>query len=90
MIRGILSKVILTVLLIGLTVLSQSPDAFAQHGKGNFDGRHAGSLYRYHGGRFYRPVFFGLFEILVSAPPAGAVVKVLPAGRKTFIAEGAT
>jgi len=46
--------------------------------------------YRYHDGRFYRPVFFGLFEILVNVPPVGAIVTVLPAGHKIVIVGGAT
>jgi len=46
--------------------------------------------YRYHDGRFYRPVFFGLFEILVDIPPVGAIVTVLPVGHRTVVVSGAT
>jgi len=41
--------------------------------------------YRYHEGRFYRPVFFGLFEILVNVTPVGAIVTVLPFGYRTIV-----
>ncbi|MFA5090006.1 MAG: DUF6515 family protein [Candidatus Omnitrophota bacterium] len=46
--------------------------------------------YRYRDGRFYRPVFFGLFEILVDVPPIGAIVTVLPLGYRTIVIGGAT
>jgi hypothetical protein len=46
--------------------------------------------YRYRDGRFYRPIFFGLFEILVDAPPVGAIVTVLPLGYRAIVIGGTT
>ncbi|MFH1245481.1 MAG: DUF6515 family protein [Candidatus Omnitrophota bacterium] len=72
-----------------------TPDAFARPGIGRPHGgrenivfRHEG--YRYHNGRFYRPAWFGLFEIAVNIPPIGTIITVLPSSHKTIIARGVT
>lgn len=44
--------------------------------------------YNYHGGRFYRPSWFG-FEFMLSSPPFGAVVMSLPIGHHAVIIGGA-
>jgi len=81
---------------LSLILISQSTDAFARPGMGGPDGPHRGpedismghERYRYHDGRFYRPIFFGLFEILVDVPPVGAIVTVLPVGHKVMVTDG--
>jgi hypothetical protein len=96
-------KEALSVLLLVSVIFMQSTNAFAQPGPGGpHEGRPGiahrgpedimvGSVhYRYHDGRFYRPVFFGLFEILINVPPAGAIVTVLPPGYKTIVVGGVT
>jgi hypothetical protein len=87
---------ILMILCISLILSLQSTGAFAYSGAGGPDGPHRGpenitmghGHYRYHDSRFYRPIFFGLFEILVDIPPVGAVVTVLPIGHKVIVTEG--
>ncbi|MFA5144463.1 MAG: DUF6515 family protein [Candidatus Omnitrophota bacterium] len=83
-------------LCFSLILFTQSTNAFARPGTGGPDGPRRGpenielrqERYRYHDGRFYRPIFFGLFEILVDVPPVGAIVTVLPAGYRTIIIGG--
>ncbi len=45
--------------------------------------------YNYHDGRFFWPGWFG-FEIVLSRPPIGAIVSILPFGHRTVVARGAT
>lgn len=53
------------------------------HGPGYGYGDHP--RYRYHDGRFYRPTWFGLFEIAIDIPPIGAIITVLPPRHRTII-----
>jgi len=96
----------LAVLCFSLLLFTQSTNAFARPGMAGPDGPRGGGpeysrggpeeifvgheRYRYHDGRFYRPVFFGLFEILVNLPPIGTIVTVLPVGYRTIIIGGVT
>jgi len=96
--KTILSKKFWMILGFSLIVMAQSVNAFARPGMGGPEGGpgrepHRGpedifvgqDRYRYHDGRFYRPVFFGLFEVIVNVPPVGAIVTVLPVGYKTIV-----
>ena len=90
----------LVVLCFSLFLFMQSTNAFARPGMAGPDGPRGGGpeyprrgpeeifvgheRYRYHDGRFYRPIFFGLFEILVDTPPIGAIVMILPFGYRTI------
>lgn len=93
-----ISRRFLLVFCLSLILISQSTNSFARPGMGGPDGPHRGQgeitmgheRYRYHDGRFYRPIFFGLFEILVDVPPVGAIVTVLPVGHKVIVTEGVT
>ncbi|MFA5114951.1 MAG: DUF6515 family protein [Candidatus Omnitrophota bacterium] len=86
---------LLFVLFLSVVFLAQPISAFARPGH---EGPRRGpehvyvghERYHYHDGRFYRTFFFGLFEILVAAPPIGAVVTVLPAGYETVSVGGVT
>ncbi len=86
------------ILFASLIIFLQSTNAFARPGMDGPGGPHRNpeyitmghERYRYHDGRFYKSIFFGLFEISVDIPPAGAVVTVLPIGHKIIIIEGAT
>jgi len=88
------------VLCLSLVFSAQSIDAFARPAMG---GGPEGpprrgpeyvtvghERYRYHEGRFFMPVFFGLFEVLVDVPPVGAIVTVLPVGHRTIMVGGVT
>jgi hypothetical protein len=96
--KTIISRKFWLILYLSLIIFTQSTDAFARPGMGGPDGPHRGpedismghERYRYHDGRFYRPIFFGLFEVLVDVPPVGAIVTVLPVGHKVMVAEGVT
>jgi len=86
------------VLCIGLILFMQSANAFAKPSMGRSRGPHKGPehivfahhRYSYHNGRFYRPTFFGLFNIVIDIPPIGAIFTVLPFGHKTIIVGGVT
>ena len=96
----------LVVLCFSLVIFMQSTNALARPGMGGPEGPPGGGpeyshrgpeeimvgseRYRYHDGRFYRPVFFGLFEVLLDVPPVGAIVAVLPFGYRTIIIGGTT
>jgi len=91
----IFSKKFWLVVVFSLTIALQSTDAFAHSAMGrphearqNFTLRH--KTYRYHDGRFYRPVWFGLFDVAIRVPPIGAIVTVLPVGHRTIIVGGIT
>lgn len=91
----------LIILCFSLIFFMQSINAFARPGMGGPEGPRGGGpdgprngpeeifvgheRYRYHDGRFYRPIFFGLFEIIVDVPPIGAIVTVLPFGYRTIV-----
>ncbi|MDD5538653.1 MAG: DUF6515 family protein [Candidatus Omnitrophica bacterium] len=84
----------LAVLCAGLILLViPSTYVFAHPGPWGSEGPHRGSeevvprheIYRYRDGKCYRPVFFGLFEVVVDAPPVGAVIAILPSGHRTII-----
>jgi len=95
--KNVFFRVALMVFMVFSVILSQLPEALARPGGGP-GGPHGSpeyvnlgyERYRYRDGRFYRPVFFGLFEILVDIPPAGVVVTVLPPARKTIVVDGLT
>jgi hypothetical protein len=93
-----ISKKFWPVLVLSLVIFMQSTNAFARPDMGGAGGSHRGPQtsssrrqhYRYHDGRFYHPIFFGLFEILVNVPPIGGIVTVLPAGHRRLIIGGTT
>jgi hypothetical protein len=62
------------------SVLHQGP----QHSSSSY------AHYRYRDGRFYRPTFFGLFDILIDVPPIGAFISILPSGRRTIVVDDTT
>jgi len=77
-----------------LIFLMQSTNVFARGGgwSRSLPSRHevvvvGHERYHYSGGRFYRPGWFG-FGFFISAPPIGAVIRVLPFGYRTVIATG--
>jgi hypothetical protein len=79
--------------VFSLIIAGQSANVFASPAIGRTHGnrenialRH--ERYRYHGGRFYRPTWFGLFEVAIGAPPIGAIFTVLPAGHRTIVVRG--
>jgi len=81
------------VLAFSLVIIMQSVNAFARPGMGGPEGPHRGpeditvrhERYRYHDNRFYRPVWFGLFEVVVDIPPIGVIVTVLPVGYRVIV-----
>jgi len=76
-----------------LILVMQASNAFAWSGwSRSLPSRHevvrvGHERYHYSGGRFYRPSWFG-FGFFISAPPIGAVVRVLPFGYRTIIFAG--
>jgi hypothetical protein len=97
-------KRLLLIVCLGFVIFIQATSAFARPGPeaGGHGGGHQSfnrgpehvsfghQRYSYHDGRFFWPLFFGLFEIAVNTPPIGAVVTILPSGHKTIIVGGAT
>jgi hypothetical protein len=99
--KTIFSNKYLRLLCLGLIVFSQSAIAFARPNMGVPQGRahreqkevvvrHVPEHCRYRDGRFYKPSWFGLFEVAVSMPHIGASITVLPIGHKTKIVGGRT
>lgn len=94
--KKIFSRNLWLAVVFSLIIAAQSTtNAFAhprmggpQGGRENIAFRHAG--YRYHNGRFYRPTWFGLFEIAVNIPPIGTIITVLPVSHRTIIAADVT
>ncbi|HNW39566.1 MAG TPA: hypothetical protein PL125_02850 [Candidatus Omnitrophota bacterium] len=90
------------ILGLSLVIFMQSTSAFARPpkmGGGPAGGSphrgpqgflHRQEHYRYHDGRFYQSIFFGLFEVLLNIPPAGAVITLLPAGHRIIAVGGTT
>ena len=85
-------------IVIGLLaiMICSSADAYAWGGGRGDHGRYHGEYvyvghdrYHYREGRFFRPGWFGL-EFVISTPPVGAVVSVLPVGHRTVIVRGHT
>jgi len=85
-------------LCVSLAIFIQTANAFARPEMGGPERPRRGpeeivvghERYRYHDGRFFMPVLFGLFEVLVDNPPVGAVVTVLPIGHRTVLIGGTT
>jgi len=75
------------ILLSVLQVNNVLAQPMPRHG-GHDEIRIGREKYRYHNGRFYKPGWFGLFEIIVETPPIGAVVTVLPVGYRIVLVEG--
>ncbi|MFA5272421.1 MAG: DUF6515 family protein [Candidatus Omnitrophota bacterium] len=93
--RGTVLTAILFMFLMGMTYQSVLARDDGRHNNGNHgrSGREViyvgHNKYHYRDGRFYRPSWFGL-EFVVSAPPIGAVVAVLPYGHQTRAYRGTT
>ncbi len=68
----------IVIVLLVVLALSYS-DALAW---GHRDGR-----YYYHGGRWYRPAWFG-FDVAVSALTVGVIIRALPVGYTTVVVAG--
>ncbi len=82
-------------LCLGLLVASATGFAYSGGGgpRDRHGDRHETSYhghYRYHHGRYYKPVFFGLFEVIIGVPQVGAVVRVLPTGYNVAVIGGVT
>jgi hypothetical protein len=88
------------IVMIGLVLVMPLSNAFARgegrnsHGNVTRFGPQQASAgyahYRYHDGKFYRPTFFGLFEILIGFPQMGGFISILPAGHQTIVVGGTT
>jgi len=93
--RGTILTTILFMLLTGVpssSVLARDNGGHDRggHGRGGREIIYVGhDRYHYHDGKFYRPGWFGL-EFVVSMPPTGAVVAVLPYGHQTRAYGGIT
>lgn len=77
---------------LGAMLIIPTADAFAKEWRRSLPARHQTvrvdhHRYYYHGGRFYRPGFFG-FGFFLVRPPVGVIIKVLPAGHRTIIVAG--
>jgi len=87
--RNILNSILWVVILFCGLSLFPSSEVLARdrgwHGRTHREVVYVGhNRYHYHGGKFYRPGWFG-FEFVLNIPPVGAVVSVLPNGYKTVL-----
>ena len=98
--KKIFSQICFALIILSSFVMSAPcSSVFAQHGTGYDRGgrnRHGREIiyvghdrYHYYDGNFYRPGWFGS-EVIVSTPPIGAVVAVLPYGHQNRAYGGVT